>query len=134
MSKENALPGSLMGSGGCKSVDHELLQEDLMKIDVNLLHGRWVHAREEDSATEHVYRPANFPLPPARGRSGLQFDADGTFKRIGIGATDISNVQEGAWQIDRTKPDGVCVDVGGESQRLEIKDLEPDRMTIKRAT
>jgi hypothetical protein len=103
-------------------------------IDVNLLHGQWVHAHEEDSPTERVYRPAGFPLPPARGRSGLQFDKDGTFKRIGIGATDISNVQVGVWQIDRTKAGSVRVEVDGEPQTLEIKDLEQERMTIKRTT
>ena len=100
-------------------------------IDVNLLHGRWVRAREEDTATEQVYRPAGFPLPPSRGRPGLQFNEDGTFKRIGIGATDISNVKEGAWQIDRTNAGSVRVEVDGEPQLLEIKELKQDRMTIK---
>ncbi len=103
-------------------------------IDVNLLHGRWVHAREEDTATEQVYRPAGFPLAPSRGRSGLQFNEDGTFKRIGIGATDISNVKEGAWEIDRTNPDLVRVEVDDERQFLEIQDLKQDRMTLKRVT
>jgi len=102
-------------------------------IDVNLLHGQWVHAREEDTATEQVYRPSGFPLPPSRGRSGLQFNEDGTFKRIGIGATDISNVKEGAWRIDRTNADRVQVEVDGEHQSLEIQDLKHDRMTLRRA-
>ncbi|MER8786013.1 hypothetical protein NKH60_33460 [Mesorhizobium sp. M1006] len=103
-------------------------------IDVNLLHGRWIRAREEDTATEQVYRPAGFPLPPSRGRSGLQFNEDGTFERIGIGSTDISNVKEGAWQIDRSNAACVRVEVDGEPQLLEIKDLKHDRMTIKRPT
>ncbi len=103
-------------------------------IDVKLLHGRWVHAREEDTATEQVYRPASFPLPPSRGRSGLQFDQNGTFKRIGIGATDISNVKEGAWRIDHSKPRAIRIEVDGEPHTLEINDLDQDRMTIKRAT
>ena len=101
-------------------------------IDVNLLHGRWVHAREEDTATEQVYRPAGFPLPPSRGRAGLQFNEDGTFKRIGIGATDISSVKDGAWQIDHANADQVHVEVDGQLQLLEIQDLKQDRMTIKR--
>jgi hypothetical protein len=101
-------------------------------IDVNMLHGRWVHAREEDTATEQVYRPAAFLLPPSRGRSGFQFNQDGTFKRIGIGATDISDVKEGAWQIDRANAGLVHVEVDGEPQSLEIKDLKHDRLTLKR--
>jgi hypothetical protein len=101
-------------------------------IDINLLHGRWVHAREEDTATEQVFRPAGFPLPPSRGRAGLQFDEDGTFKRIGIGATDISSVKQGAWQIDHANADRVRVEVDGQPQMLEIHDLKQDRMTLKR--
>lgn len=101
-------------------------------IDVKLLHGRWVHAREEDTTTEQVYRPADYPLPPSRGRAGLQFNEDGTFKRIGIGATDISSVKEGAWQIDRANADRVSVEVDGQAQLLEIRDIKPDRLTLKR--
>ena len=101
-------------------------------IDVKLLHGRWVHAREEDTATEQIYRPADFPLPPSRGRSGLQFNADGTFKRIGIGATDLSSVKQGAWQVDPAKAGEVRVEVDGQPQTLQIEDLKQDRLTVKR--
>jgi hypothetical protein len=101
-------------------------------IDINLLHGKWVRASEEDTATEQVYRPAGFPLPPSRGRPAMQFNADGTFKRIGIGATDISSVKEGAWQVDRANADQVRVEVDGQPQTLEIQDLKADRLTVKR--
>jgi hypothetical protein len=102
-------------------------------IDVNLLHGEWVHAREEDTATEQVYRPAGFPLPPSRGRTGMEFNVDGTFKRIGIGATDISSVKQGAWQVDPAKAGEVRVEVDGQPQTLQIQDLKQDRLTLKRA-
>ena len=101
-------------------------------IDVNLLCRHWVHSREEDTDTESVYRPASFPLPPSRGRSGLAFNADGTFKRIGIGSTDISHVTEGVWRLDRADADQVHVEVDGQSQRMKIADLKPERLTIKR--
>ena len=68
-------------------------------LDTVALSRQWVHAREEDTATETVYRPAGYALPPSRGRSGLVFDAAGTFKRIGIGQTDVSVVTQGNWQI-----------------------------------
>lgn len=101
-------------------------------IDTNLLCQTWIHAREEDTLTEQVYRPVGFPLPPSRGRSGLQFKQDGTFKRIGIGATDIASVRAGAWQIDDANADRVRVEVSDQSQVLEIQDLKRDRMTVKR--
>ena len=34
-------------------------------IDVKLLHGQWLHVREEDTPTERVYRRAGSALPPS---------------------------------------------------------------------
>src|SRR5215510_14489699 len=101
-------------------------------IDANLLVGQWLHSREEDTPTEIVYRPAGFPLPTSRGSSGLQFAGDGTFKRIGIGAIDISNVKEGSWQVEDVNTGHVRVEVEGQPQVLKIDDLKHDRMTVKR--
>jgi hypothetical protein len=101
-------------------------------IDPNLLFQQWIHSREEDTPTEIVYRPAGFPLPPSRGRSGVEFHADGTFKRIGIGPTDISNVKAGSWQIEAANADLVHIEVDGKPQTLSIQDLKQDRMAIKR--
>ena len=104
------------------------------RIDPSLLCRRWVHAREEDTATEQVYRPADFPLPPSRGRSGFEFLKDGTFKRIGIGATDISDVKQGVWEIDNATADRLRLKLDGPPQSLEIKDLDQNRLTVKRAS
>jgi len=101
-------------------------------IDKKLLLRHWVHSREEDTATETVYRPSGFPLPPSRGRTGFEFNGDGTFKRIGIGATDISSVTQGAWKIEAADAKEVAVKVDGESQLMEIQDLRPDRLAIKK--
>ncbi len=101
-------------------------------VDTKLLCQHWIHSREEDTATETVYRPAGFPLPPSRGRPGLKFDRDGTFKRIGIGATDISQVKEGVWKVASTGPDHVCVTVDGKPQPIKILELKQDRMSIAR--
>lgn len=38
---------------------------------------RWVHAPEEDEGDVHVYRPAGYDLPPARGRRGIEFRPGG---------------------------------------------------------
>ncbi len=102
-------------------------------IDTKLLFQHWVHSREEDTATETVYRPSGFPLPPSRGRSGLEFSHDGTFKRIGIGATDISRVEQGAWKIESADANQISVKVEGEPQLMKIQDLKQDRLAIKKA-
>jgi hypothetical protein len=62
----------------------------------------------------------------------LEFNADGTFKRLGIGPTDISDVKDGAWQIDPANGDEVRVEVDGQPQLMKIHDLKRDRMAIKR--
>lgn len=59
--------------------------------------GTWVHAYEEDSPGVTVYRPAGYPLPPARGRRGLEFAADGTFTERPIGRGDAPGRRTGHW-------------------------------------
>jgi hypothetical protein len=101
-------------------------------IDVKLLHGQWLHVREEDTPTERVYRRAGAALPPSRGRAGLQFDTDGTFKQFGIGPTDISKVGQGEWHLDPADEGRLKVQVAGAPQSLEISALAPDRLVVKR--
>ncbi len=57
----------------------------------------WVHAHEEDTAEGQVYRPADFPLPPSRGRRGFEFGEDGRAVYRGIGATDVPTAITGRW-------------------------------------
>lgn len=102
-------------------------------IDTKLLSRYWVHSREEDTATETVYRPSGFPLPPSRGRTGFEFVGDGTFKRVGIGATDISRVEQGSWKVEPAGVNQVSIKLEGEARSLEILDLKADRLAIKRA-
>jgi len=49
------------------------------ELDRAALQGQWVHAHEEDTDSELVYRPASYSLPPSRGRSALDLRADGTY-------------------------------------------------------
>jgi hypothetical protein len=81
---------------------------------------------------EQIYRPADFPLPPSRGRSGFEFNSDGTFTRIGIGATDISHVETGTWKIDDTQPDQIHVEINGQDSLWQIQDLAPGRLAIQK--
>lgn len=103
-----------------------------LPLNQDLLYGRWV--RGEESGTETVYRPADYPdLPPSRGRKGFEFKPDGTYKRIGIGPTDVSEVTEGTWRIDPAHPDQIRIEVGGQEDVLTIQDLAPDRLAIQKS-
>jgi hypothetical protein len=61
--------------------------------------GRWTHAYEE-SSTDMVFRPADSPLPPSRGRMAFEFRDDGTFIEGSPGPTDRSQRAAGQWSLD----------------------------------
>jgi hypothetical protein len=104
-------------------------------VDLRLLSRSWLRSRSEDTDTEEVYRPVGFAFPrPERGRAGYQFAEDGTVRRVGIGPTDVSQVATGTWQADGDSPERVRVVVDGRAQLLEIADLTPDRLAIRRAS
>ncbi|MFI5709058.1 hypothetical protein [Kribbella sp. NPDC051620] len=72
-----------------------------------------------------VYRRDDFAFPPARGRRGVEFHADGTFTELLIGRGDApESGPAGRWsaagQISRpTSSAGSLVSVGPD--RLEIR-------------
>ncbi|GAB3141359.1 hypothetical protein GCM10027290_13970 [Micromonospora sonneratiae] len=61
---------------------------------------RWVHVREEDTPGVRVYRRADLPLPPARGRDGIEFHPDGTFVDLRPGPVDAPVGATGRWSAD----------------------------------
>ena len=77
------------------------------------LYRRWIHAREEDEGDLSVYRPADYDLPPARGRRGIEFRPDGELLVYAPGPAD--------------KP----VASQGRIEDVEIVSVEPDRLTLR---
>ncbi|MEV0695574.1 hypothetical protein [Streptomyces sp. NPDC050388] len=61
---------------------------------------RWMHSFEEDSEEATVYRPADHPFPPARGRGGMEFAADGAFVDRPVGRGDAQDAVAGRWEAD----------------------------------
>lgn len=62
---------------------------------------RWVHVREDDVGGTRVYRPAGHPLPPARGRDGIEIRADGTFVEWRTGPVDAPVAgPTGRWTVE----------------------------------
>lgn len=101
------------------------------KVDEKLLQGGWLHAHEEDVPGKMVYRPDTYPLPPSRGRTGYRFQPDGQLLKLGPGPADRSSSTEGTWHID--KRDQLVLHMPGASPEvLEIDELGPDRLVLKR--
>jgi hypothetical protein len=60
---------------------------------------RWMHSFEEDSEGVAAYRPSDYPFPPARGRGGMEFTADGTFIDRPVGRGDAQDTVVGHWEL-----------------------------------
>ncbi|MFJ3670712.1 hypothetical protein ACIPSE_30060 [Streptomyces sp. NPDC090106] len=91
--------------------------------------GTWVHAHEEDSPGVSVYRPAGYPLPPARGRRGLEFAADGTFTDRPLGRGDVPGRRTGRWAL--ADPEGHRLTLGLPCAERELEVLYVDDQVLK---
>ena len=54
-------------------------------VDPERLIGSWVHSHEEDTATEQVFRRADYAFPPSRGRKIWSYGATGRSGSAGPG-------------------------------------------------
>ncbi len=60
--------------------------------------GLWLHSYEEDSGSGRVYRPADHPFPPSRGRRAVELRPDGTYIEYGSGPDDRGSAVTGRWE------------------------------------
>jgi hypothetical protein len=103
------------------------------QINRDLLHQQWVHAYEEDTPTEAVYRPADYQLPRARGRTGFELKPDQTVTNVGIGRTDAPEETTGSWELEEGDVSTVRIHLNtGETQELPILSLERDRLVVRK--
>ena len=98
-----------------------------------LLTRRWLHAHEEDTATETVFRPATYKFPPSRGRWGFELNADGTMLDIGLGPADRPQEKAGTWKLEDI--DRLLFFGGAEPSRsLRIVSVDRERLLILKAS
>ncbi|MES5820334.1 hypothetical protein [Streptomyces sp. RG80] len=94
--------------------------------------GTWVHSYEEDSPGVTVYRPAGYPLPPARGRRGLEFAADGTFTERPIGRGDAPGRRTGTWApADPADSRRLALSLPGAERRLEVLHVDDQVLKVR---
>lgn len=82
--------------------------------------GTWIHSHEEDTPDVRVYRPADYPFPPARGRDGFEFRPDGELVYLGIARADGTEESNGRWTVEASNR--VRIEV--QSERIEPFTLE----------
>ncbi len=103
------------------------------EINKDLLCKQWVHAHEEDTPTEAVYRPAGYKLPRSRGRTGFELKPDQTLKNLSIGPTDAPAETAGSWEIEEGDEPTIQIQLEtGETQSLPIASVEEDRLVVRK--
>ena len=103
-----------------------------MTVDRSGLVGRWVHAHEEDTDGELVYRPPTFAFPRSRGRDALELAADGTFSEGAIGADDRPALADGTWNLDGTVIRLTPSAPDASIRTLDVLTSAADRLTFRR--
>jgi len=102
-----------------------------MAICSDRLFGRWLHAHEEDSGDEMVFRPASAELPPSRGRRGLELHPDGSYAERRPGRDDRPQAASGSWRVE--EDDWFVVEGDGASRRaMRIVAAEPDKLVLRK--
>jgi hypothetical protein len=105
----------------------------MTKINREMLHRRWVHAHEEDTEEEMVFRPAEYKLPPSRGRMAFELQPDGTFREEGLGAADVPEQAGGSWELEdeeRIVLGGGAT--GGVPRIMPIASCSSERLVIRK--
>ncbi|HID49085.1 MAG TPA: hypothetical protein EYP40_05650 [Chromatiales bacterium] len=98
--------------------------------DDPILARRWIEIREESKDDILVFRPEDYPVPPARGRRHLELSAEGQGRALGEGSTDrLETTSEGDWTTDgRT----LRLSIPGWEGEYEILDLRDTILSLRK--
>ncbi|MEW2613827.1 hypothetical protein AB0937_27280 [Streptomyces sp. NPDC047880] len=94
----------------------------------------WFHSCEEDHEDVRVYRPEDFPFPPARGRRGMEFVPDGTVVDHPLGRGDAPGAVRGRWRLVSDRH--LVLTFGGAraDRELEIVHCDDQMLQVRRLT
>ncbi|MCO6476141.1 MAG: hypothetical protein J5I94_05930 [Phaeodactylibacter sp.] len=90
----------------------------------------WVHAHEEDQAEYRAFRPAEYELPPSRGREGFEIRRDGSFMHYPIGAADAPGKVPARWKL-RGKSTLLVTPDDSAHPPFELRILETEKGLLK---
>jgi hypothetical protein len=101
-------------------------------MDAKVLSQHWVHSHEEDTKTEMVFRPAQYPLPPSRGRKEFELKGDGTLIDLSLAPNDAHTSTDGKWQLQGDKLILHSPRSRPRECTLEIVTADSDRLVVKK--
>ncbi len=90
----------------------------------------WIHSFEEDTVGVRIFRPADFPFPPARGREGFEIFSDGRFIHHPIGHADEWVSLHGSWQMTTSNLCRIIIK-GQPPLEMEILESGSDKLVVK---
>jgi hypothetical protein len=103
------------------------------KIDRAALAQHWVHAHEEDSDSEMVFRPASYKFGPSRGRSSFDLKPDGSLIEGGIGPTDRREESRGTWKLNNAGNLELSSGAGNQPANvMKLASLDANRLVVKK--
>jgi hypothetical protein len=98
----------------------------------NLTDRVWLRSREEEGGPVRVYRPEGYPFPPARGREGLLFHADGGFHYLGPGRGDRPDKSTGTWRgSDPSDSSRITATVADQTIELRIMEVTEEVLYLE---
>lgn len=110
------------------AVENNSYKTKVIMIDEKLISREWIEIREDSKDDMLVFRPANFPIPPARGRRHLKLTTEGQAKWLDAGPTDkLETASEGNWKIDKNK---LFLNIPGWEKEYEIVELNQNKMVL----
>jgi hypothetical protein len=91
----------------------------------------WMHSHEEDTSDSMIFRRKDYPLPPSRGRTGYNFNADGTVIKIAPGADDRTQEMTGKWTLEGNHLLKIQLP-GSPVIMLDINSLDEDCLIVRK--
>lgn len=78
-----------------------------------------------------VFRPADHPLPPSRGRTSFELRPDGSYVDRSPGPVDVPEESTGRWSLEG---DRLILDPEGDRPRQawEVRTAGEDRLVLRR--
>ncbi|WP_321471227.1 hypothetical protein [uncultured Paludibaculum sp.] len=100
-------------------------------MDPSALLRTWLHAHEEDSGDDMVFRSESHKFPPSRGRYGFALKPEGLMTGMGPSARDVPESHEGGrWTLDE-RGTLLLEEPGGVRRRFQVVELGADRLVLR---
>ena len=102
------------------------------KLNIEHLHKKWVHSKEDDTESEMVYLPATYQFGHLReGRNSLDFKPDGNLLITQEAGPDDRQIQKTTnWKIEGSTL--VLSDQGIDKNKIKILSLVKDRLVLEK--